>query len=70
MHSEGYSTWFVIPTVRLSVLPSVCYHVFCHYIQQGGQKAIPTGSVPHWLDFKNGDLRTSTVFKSYGMKTK
>ena len=31
---------------------------------------IPMGSVPHWLDFKNGDLRTSTVFKSYGVKTK
>ena len=35
-----------------------------------GQKAIPTGSVPHWLDFKNGNLRTSTAFKSYGVKTK
>jgi hypothetical protein len=34
-------------------------------VQQGGQKAIPTGSVPHWLDFKNGDFR-----KSYGVKTK
>ena len=53
-----------------SVCPSVCYHVFCHYAQQGGQKAIPTGSVPHWLDLKNGDLRTSTAFKSYGVKTK
>ena len=53
-----------------SVRPSVCYHVFCHYAQQGGQKAIPTGLVPHWLDFKNGDLRTSTAFKSYGVKTK
>ena len=56
----------VIPSVRLSV----CYHVFCHYAQQGGQKAIPTGSVPHWLDFKNGDFRKSTAFKSYGLKTK
>ena len=55
---------------RLSVRLSVCYHVFCHYAQQGGQKAIPTGSVPHWLDFKNGDFRKSTAFKSYGMKTK
>ena len=54
------------PSVRLSV----CYPVFCHYVQQDGQKAIPTGSVPHWLDFKNGDFRKSTAFKSYGVKTK
>ena len=53
-----------------SVRPSVCYHVFCHYAQQGGQKAIPTGSVPHWLDFKKSDFRKSTAFKSYGVKTK
>ena len=26
--------------------------------------------MPHWLDFKNGDLRKSTAFKSYGVKTK
>ena len=51
-----------------SVRPSVCYHVFCHYPQQGGQKATPTGSVPHWLEFKNGDFRKSTAFKSYGVK--
>ena len=48
MRSEGYCTW----SVSLSVCSSVCYHVFCHYAEQGGQKAIPTGSVPHWLDFK------------------
>ena len=53
-----------------SVRPSVCYHVFCHYAQQGGQKALPTGSVPHWLEFKKGNFRKSTVFKSYGVKTK
>ena len=58
------------PSVRPSVCLSVCYHVFCHYAQQGGQKAIPTGSVPHWLDFKKGDFRKSTAFKSYGVKTK
>ena len=56
-------------SVRPSVRPSVCYHVFCHYAQQGGQKAIPTGPVPHWLDFKNSDFRKSTAFKSYGLKT-
>ena len=55
---------------RLSVCLSVCYDVFCHYAQQGVQKAIPTGSVPHWLDFKNGDFHKSTAFKSYGVKTK
>ena len=38
-------------SVCLSVRPSVRYHLFWHYAQQGGQKAIPTGSVPHWLDF-------------------
>ena len=70
MRSEGYSTWSVSPSVCPSVRPSVCYHVFCHYAQQGGQKAIPTGSVPHWLDFKNSDFRKSTAFKSYGVKTK
>ena len=47
-------------TVRPSVCLSVCYHVFCHYAQQGGRKAIPTGSAPHWLDFKNGDFRKNT----------
>ena len=52
------------------VRPSVRYHLFCHYAQQGGQNAIPTGSVPHWLDFKNGGFRKSTAFKSYGVKTK
>ena len=40
---------------------------FCHHTQQGSKKAIPTGSVPHWLDFK---LCTRTVFKSYGVETK
>ena len=45
----------------LSFRPSVRYHVFCHYAQQGGQKAIPTGSVPHWLDFLNGDYTATHV---------
>ena len=31
---------------------------------------ISMGSVPHWLDLKNGDFRKSAVFKSYGTKTK
>ena len=47
-----------------SVILSICYHVFCHYAQRGGQKAIPT------LDYKNGNLPTSTAFKSFAVKTK
>ena len=56
--------------VYLSICPSVCRHLFSHYAQQGGQKAVPIGSVPHWLDFYNGDLRESTAFKSYGVKNR
>ena len=53
--------------VRVSVCLSVCYH----HAQQAGQRAIPTGSGLHWLDFKNGDFRKSSHFvQSYGMKTK
>ena len=65
MHSEGYSTWFVILSVGLSV----CYHIFSRYVQQDGQKAIPTSSVPHWLYFLNGIFGKNAVFESYGMKT-
>ena len=65
-HAQRGLQYLVCKSVRLSV----CYHVFCHHAQQGGQKAIPMVSVPHWLDFKNGDFRKSTAFKSYGMKTK
>ena len=61
---------FLVLSVRPSVCLSVCYHVFYNYAQQGGQKAIPMGSVPHWLDFRNGNFRKSTTFKSYGGKTK
>ena len=70
MRSEGYSTWSVILSFRPFVRLSICYHVYCHYVQQGGQKTIPTGSVLHWLDFKNGDYRKGIAFKSYGVKTK
>ena len=51
-------------TVRLSV----CYHVFCRYAQRDGQKAIPTGSVPHWIYFLNGDCDKNAAFESYGVK--
>ena len=37
---------------------------------KAAKKAIPTGSVPHWLEIKKGDFRKSTAFKSYGVKTK
>ena len=53
-----------------SVRLSVCLSFSATTRNKGGQKAIPTGSVPHWLDFKNGDFRKSTAFKSYGVKTK
>ena len=59
----------VCHSVRPSVLPSICY-VFCHYAQQGGQEAIPTGSVPHWLDPKKGGFCKNTTFKSYGVQSK
>ena len=68
MRSKGYSTWFVIPSVR----PSVCLSVttFSRYAQQDGQNAIPTGSVPHWFYFKNGVFGKNAEFESYGVKTK
>ena len=54
-----------------SVRPSVCLLPrFLPLRATRRPKAIPTGSVPHWLDFKNGDFRKSTAFKSYGVKTK
>ena len=64
MRSEGHSTWSV--SLSVCLLP----RFLPLRAQQGGQKAILTGSVPHWLDFKNGDFRKSTAFKSYGVKTK
>ena len=55
--------------VRVTVVVlHVSYHVFCHHMQQTGQKATPTGSTLHWLHFKTGDFRKSTAFKSYGVK--
>ena len=68
-HAQRGLQYLVCHSVCPSVCLSVCYHVFCHYAQQGGQKAIPTGSVPHWLDLKNGDFRKSSAFKSYGKRT-
>ena len=59
---------FVILSVCPSVRPSVCYHVFSRYAQQDSQKVIPTGSVPHWLYFKNSDFGKNAAFESYGVK--
>ena len=47
--------WSVSLSVHL--LPS-----FLPLCRQGGQKVTPTGSVPHWLDFKMGNFRKSTAF--------
>ena len=67
MRSDGYSTLCVCVCVCvcLCVCVSVCPHLFSHYAQQGGQKAIPTGSLPHWLDFQVSDFREK---KNYGVK--
>ena len=65
MRSEGYSTWCLC--VCLSVL-CVCLLPRCRYAQRDGQKVIPTGSLPHWLYFKNGDFDTNAAFESYGVK--
>ena len=56
----------IVSSTQTAVIPSVCLSVTTFsatiYAQQGGQKAIPTGSVPHWFDFLNGDFRKSTAF--------
>ena len=42
--------------VRVTVLGlCVCYHVFCHHVQQTGKRVTTTGSALHWLHFKNGE---------------
>ena len=42
---------------------SVCYHVFCHHLQQAGQREIPKGSALHLLVFKK-----HCIFDSYRAK--
>jgi hypothetical protein len=49
-------------SLLLSVRPSVCYQVFCLYVQQDGQKPLPMGS-PSGFSKK-------AVFESYGVKPK
>ena len=66
LRDDGCMRVSVRPSVRLSV----CYHVFSRYVQQDGQKVIPTGSVPHWLYFKNGVFSKNAALESYGVKTK
>ena len=63
MHSEGYGTWSVSIYVYISVCFSVCYHVFCHYVQLDNRRAKPIGSALHWLDFIFGDFQKSTAFE-------
>ena len=55
-------------SVCVCVCACVCYYVFRHYAQQDCQKATPTGSADHWLDFKMDNFRKSTAFKTYGVK--
>ena len=50
-HAQRGLQYLVCQSFCPSVRPSVRYPLFWHYAQQGGQKALPTGSVPHWLDF-------------------
>ena len=69
MCSEDYSTWSVI----LSVRPFICLSVTTFSAttrNKVAKKQYQKGSIPHWLDFKNGDFCKSTAFKSYGVKTK
>ena len=56
--------------VRVIVLgPCVCQHLLLHYVQQGGQKAVPIGSVPHWLDFKMAISMNSLCSKAMAWNT-
>ena len=48
----------------------LCVCLLPRFLPQTGQKATPTGFALHSLDFKFGDCRKSTSFKSYGVKTK
>ena len=69
--SGVFNSWWAY-TARVTVLGlcvcvcvSVSYHVFCHCAQQ---EAVPMCAALHWLDFKNGNFRKNTAFKSYGVK--
>ena len=62
-HAQRGLRYLVCHSVCPSVCLSVCYHVFSRYAQQDGQKAIPTGSVPHWLYYDK-----NAAFESYGVK--
>ena len=67
------SSFFLIFNPRRACaarLVCVCSLIFFNRAQQSGKIAILTGSGLHGLDFKNGDFRKITAFKSYGVKTK
>ena len=53
---------------RTCAVRAVCYHILCHYVEQSSPNAIPTASVLHRQDFKNGDSCKGAGFKSYGVK--
>ena len=59
MRSKGYGTW----SVSLSVCLSVCYNVFATTRNETTKQRYQKFS-------KFGDLRISTAFESYGVKTK
>ena len=65
MCSKGYSTWSVILSVHLSVTTFSATTRNKAAKRQYQRDQCHTG-----LILKNGDLRTSTAFKSYGVKTK
>ena len=67
IRSEGYSTWSVIPSVVLSICPSVDYHVFCHYARQGSPPKYQWFQCYTSRILKN-EFHKSTAFKSYGVK--
>ena len=62
----------VCKCVRMSFRLSACYHIFCDYAQRDNKTAIPMDldSSLNWLNFKKGDFRITTAFKSYGVKSK
>ena len=48
---------------------SVCLSVTTFSATMYNKRTIPKGSVLHWLYFKFGEFRKSTVFQTYGVKT-
>ena len=65
MHTKSYNTCLSV----CACASVTTFSATVHYAQENGQRAMPTGSVLHWLDFKTGDFYKSiyTAFKSYGV---